>query len=73
MDHHKRTIAKTASWRILAFFVSSGILYLFNGDAPRSFAIIGSADFLKIFLYYFHERIWNRIEFGRKKPIEYQI
>jgi uncharacterized membrane protein len=25
--------------------------------------------FTKIFLFYFHERLWNRINFGRKIPV----
>lgn len=73
MEHHKRTLAKTISWRILAFFISTVILYLFSHDAKKSVVIIGSADFLKVFIYYAHERVWNKIKFGRIKPIDYQI
>ena len=28
---------------------------------------------VKIIGYYFHERLWNRIPYGRVKPPEYQI
>jgi uncharacterized membrane protein len=24
-------------------------------------------------LYYLHERLWNKVHFGRHKPIDYQI
>ena len=31
------------------------------------------ANLFKMFLYYGHERFWNRIDFGKLKPPEYQI
>lgn len=73
MEHHKRTLAKTISWRIVGFVVTTGVLYLFNRDAKQSLIIMGSADFIKIFIYYAHERVWNKIKFGRIKPLDYQI
>ena len=37
-------------------------------------ATIGVIDSLvKLGAYYFHERAWNRIDFGRPKPPEYEI
>lgn len=73
MEHHKRTMAKTISWRIVGFLITTGVLYLFNRDAKQSLIIMGSADVVKIFVYYAHERVWNRVKFGRAKPPEYQI
>lgn len=73
MENHKRTLAKTISWRLIAYTVSTITLYLFSHDAPKSLLIVGTADVIKIFIYYFHERAWNRISFGRAKPFDYQI
>ena len=73
MEHHKRTLAKTISWRIVGFLVTTGVLYLFNRDAKKSLIIMGSADCVKVFIYYAHERVWNKIKFGRIKPQDYQI
>ncbi|MFH0913340.1 MAG: DUF2061 domain-containing protein [Candidatus Omnitrophota bacterium] len=73
MENHRRTLAKTFSWRIVGFLVTTGVLYLFNRDVKKSLIIMGSADFIKIFIYYIHERFWNKIKFGRIKPSDYQI
>jgi len=35
---------------------------------------IGMLDmFMKIGLYFMHERVWEHINFGRSKPHEYEI
>ena len=49
------------------------IVFLFSGDAKVSVGV-GLLDvFLKMGLYYVHERIWNHITFGRQRPPEYEI
>ena len=75
MEQHKRTLAKTVSWRIVGFFVTSGVLYLFNRDIKQTFVIMGSADLIKVFIYYAHERAWNKVKFGRQvvKEADYSI
>ena len=74
MEQRRRTLLKTISWRIVGFFVTTGVLYLFNRDLKQAFVIMGSADFIKIFIYYFHERAWNKVKFGRRvKEPEYNI
>ena len=64
-DKKSRSIGKSISWRILASCDTVLISYLITG----SFAIaasIGSIEVLtKMILYYFHERAWNGLEFGR--------
>ena len=64
-DNKSRSIWKSISWRVLASCDTVLISYLITG----SFAIaasIGSIEVLtKMILYYFHERAWNRFEFGR--------
>ncbi len=64
-DKKSRSIGKSISWRILASCDTVLISYIITG----SFAIaasIGSIEVLtKMILYYFHERAWNRFEFGR--------
>ena len=73
MDSHGRTIAKTLSWRIVAFLITAGIVWAFTGELGFA-TTIGVADTLiKLGLYYAHERGWNHIRFGRAKSPEYQI
>ena len=64
-DDKSRSVGKTISWRVLATCDTILISYIIT----RSFTIaatIGSIEVItKMFLYYFHERAWNKFSFGR--------
>lgn len=72
VETHKRSIVKAITWRIVAVIITTTVVYLFTKEAVLSISI-GSVDTLiKLFGYYFHERMWNKTKFGRGK-IEYHI
>ncbi len=67
VESHKRSIAKAATWRIFATFVTIIVVYIFTRELVLS-AGIGIVDTtIKLFAYYSHERLWERTDFGRKK------
>ena len=60
-DTKKRTMVKTITWRITASLTTFLIAWMLTGDILVG-ASIGSIEAVsKIFLYYFHERIWTNI------------
>ena len=64
-DLKKRTLAKTMTWRFTASLTTFIIAWLLTGDLLIG-ASIGSIEaIVKIFLYYFHERIWNNISWAK--------
>jgi len=73
MDQPKRTLAKTVTWRVIALVTTILVVYLYSKDVTESLVVGISANALKMVLYYVHERMWNRVSFGRVKPIDYQI
>lgn len=64
-DSNNRSIAKTISWRLTGSFSTFMISYLILG----SFSIASSIAIIQIIantlLYYLHERVWNKINWGR--------
>ena len=63
----KRTIAKTMTWRVTASLTTFLIAWIINGRSfDRSLYLEVSQAIAKVFLYYFHERIWNRYKSGQK-------
>ena len=67
IENHKRSIIKTLTWRVLATVITTLVVYVFTREVVLA-AGVGFADaMIKIFAYYSHERLWNRIDFGRKK------
>lgn len=67
MESHRRSIAKALSWRLIAALITALVVFSFTTEAKLAIGI-GLADSgIKIFAYYSHERLWNRIGFGRPK------
>lgn len=73
MESHKRSIAKTISWRAAATLITGVVTYFLTGRLD--FAVtVGLADtFVKFFIYYVHERMWTRIEYGKIRPPDFEI
>ncbi|WP_020676512.1 DUF2061 domain-containing protein [Geopsychrobacter electrodiphilus] len=74
MESNRRSIAKALSWRVLATIITTCLVYWLTGKGEFA-ATVGLADTLiKFALYFAHERIWNRIDYGRPKTEpEYSI
>jgi len=61
----KRTLVKTMTWRVTASLTTFLIAWILTGDLLIG-ASIGSIEaIVKIFLYYYHERIWNNINWAK--------
>ena len=61
----KRTITKTLTWRITASLTTFVIAWTLTEDLLIGISIGSIEAIAKIFLYYFHERIWNSISWAR--------
>ena len=73
METKLRSVVKTVTYRIGGIFVTGLVAWVITGN-PVSALKIGLADtFVKLIVFYFHERAWNKISFGRAKAPEYQI
>jgi adenylylsulfate kinase len=65
-DSHMRSVVKGLSWRIMGTVATSLIVFVFTGRFQLALAV-GAFEFVsKIGLFWFHERVWDRIGFGLK-------
>ena len=60
-----RSIAKALSYRAIGTIGTAGVAYLIAGKWSVAAAIGGAEVAVKIGIYFFHERIWDRVSFGR--------
>lgn len=67
-DNHYRSLVKSISWRVTGTLDTMVISFLITGKLKWALSIGAVELFTKMFLYYVHERIWNRIAFGRARP-----
>ncbi|MEN3324671.1 DUF2061 domain-containing protein [Mariniflexile soesokkakense] len=60
-----RSIVKSISWRIIGTLDTILISWVITGELALAFSI-GSVELVtKMVLYFFHERIWNNIKWGK--------
>jgi uncharacterized membrane protein len=65
-ESKRRSILKAVSWRIFASIDTFLIAWLISGSVSTSSWIAGIEAFTKVFLYYFHERLWNKVSWAKK-------
>ena len=66
-DTPRRSLVKTISWRL----TGSGATFLISYLIAENFAVAGTIAVVQLvsntILYFVHERVWNRIQWGRTK------
>lgn len=64
-ESNYRSMVKALSWRILGTLDTILISWIISGNLNIAFSI-GSIELItKTFIYYFHERLWNKIKWGK--------
>jgi uncharacterized membrane protein len=69
-EAHSRSLVKAVSWRLLGSIDTFVISYFVTGHVVYAASIASVESFTKIGLFYFHERAWGMIPWGRKKVVE---
>jgi uncharacterized membrane protein len=65
-ESHSRSIAKALSWRFTGSFDTFIIGWLITGNSKVAGSIALTEIVTKIALYYFHERAWALVPWGRR-------
>lgn len=60
----KRHIAKTITWRIIGTIDTMVIGWIISGNPMTGVKIGGVEVLTKMVLYFFHERIWFKVNYG---------
>lgn len=61
---YKRHILKTITWRIVGTIDTILLGWVISGDPTIGLSVGGAELLTKMLLYYFHERVWYKIDFG---------
>jgi adenylylsulfate kinase len=72
-ENYTRSIIKAISWRFFATATTMILVLIFTGQWVLSLSIGFFEVTSKLILYYAHERIWNRIYWGKhnKLPVDF--
>ena len=63
----KRSVLKALSWRTWATVTTAVLVFIFTGKFALAITIGFLEVFAKMALYFFHERLWHRISYGKKE------
>lgn len=64
-DTPTRSLAKAVSWRVTGTIDTFLLSWLITGELKLAGAIALTEVITKIFLYWLHERIWNKVTWGK--------
>ena len=67
-DKHHRSLVKAFSWRVTGTVDTILVSWVITRELTLALSIGGVEVMTKLVLYYFHERAWNKIKFGRVVP-----
>jgi uncharacterized membrane protein len=65
-DTSVRSLAKAVSWRVTGTIDTFLISWLITGQALLASGIALTEILTKIFLFWMHERAWNKITWGKQ-------
>ena len=67
MDTKGRSWIKSLTWRIVGVIILGAISYAITRDWSKTTTITVIFHVVRLILYYFHERLWEVISWGRIK------
>jgi uncharacterized membrane protein len=64
-ETNRRSLAKAVSWRITGTIDTFIISWLITGELLLASGIAVTEVVTKVVLYWAHERVWNRVNWGK--------
>ena len=68
-----RSILKSITWRVCATLTTFILVFVFTKKLDLAIIVGGLEAFLKIIIYFLHERLWIYIKFGKKEISPYVL
>jgi sulfate adenylyltransferase large subunit len=65
-ETHARSLAKAVSWRTTGSIDTFLVAFLITGNPKMAGSVAGTEILTKILIYYFHERVWACIPWGKR-------
>jgi uncharacterized membrane protein len=69
----RRSVAKALSWRLLATIITTVVTFMLTGKLNFAFEVGLLDTGIKLFVYFGHERLWNKIPYGRVESPDYEV
>lgn len=64
-EHYKRSLTKAVTFRMIVLVVDFIIIVAITQRYEIAIGVVLLSNLSSTFLYFFHERIWNNIHWGK--------
>ena len=64
-EKHSRSITKAITFRLLIIMSDMIVIFFITHQVSTTVKVIFVSNLFSTLIYYFHERGWNRIKWGR--------
>lgn len=61
MNSKFKSALKSVTWRITASATTMLLVYFMSGDLKVASAVASAEIFVKMIVYYIHERVWEKV------------
>jgi len=65
-DSFKRSIVKSVGYRLIIIILDFTTVYIFTGKVNIALGFMLVSNTYTTIIYFLHERIWDRIKWGKK-------
>lgn len=65
MTTKKRSLAKSLTWRVIAIVSTFVVGYILSGSLSFAASLSFLSNLINFVLYYVHERLWLRVNWGK--------
>jgi len=66
-ENMKRSIIKTLTYRVIILILDFTVIFLLTGRYDIALGFMLLSNFYTSIAYFLHERLWDRISWGKKK------
>lgn len=66
-EHRRRSLAKAVTYRLVILVLDVTAIYMFTGRFDIALGFMMVSNIYTSVAYYVHERIWNKIGWGKTK------
>lgn len=65
-EHRKRSLVKALTYRIISLIIDATVVFAITNRYDTTLKVIIASNTASIFIYFIHERLWNKLSFGKK-------
>lgn len=66
-ENHRRSLVKAVTFRAFVLTSDAVVIFMITHRFDTTFTLVIFSNTLSTIIYFFHERLWNHIEWGRNK------